>query len=243
MERTALSYWFPKLEAARIRVPRTTILTMPQPAFEEVFKAFDGIEPAGALQRFAEEIFMAAMPLGSPFFLRTDHTSGKHSWSRTCFVSSSDPRDIAGHVFAIAEYSEMAGLIGLPYETWAVRELLPVIPYGTCKHYRDMPICREFRFFVRDDVVLCRHPYWPEHALVTGGAEFCEGRSYQDLCNLTETEEDAVTELARAAGRAVGGEWSVDILETEAGWYVTDMAEADKSFHWEGCPASLEVVS
>lgn len=29
---------------------------------------------------------------------------------------------------------------------------------------------------------------------------------------------------------------SVDILDTEKGWFVTDMAEADKSFHWEGCP-------
>ena len=42
--------------------------------------------------------------------------------------------------------------------------------------------------------------------------------------------------LASAAGKAVGGEWSVDILETRRGWYITDMAEAYKSWHWEGCP-------
>jgi hypothetical protein len=27
----------------------------------------------------------------------------------------------------------------------------------------------------------------------------------------------------------------VDILETKRGWFVTDMAEAGKSWHWPGC--------
>jgi hypothetical protein len=42
--------------------------------------------------------------------------------------------------------------------------------------------------------------------------------------------------FAKAAGCAVGGAWSVDILETKRGWFVTDMAEAEKSFHWPECP-------
>ena len=46
--------------------------------------------------------------------------------------------------------------------------------------------------------------------------------------------------LASAAGKAVGGEWSVDILETRRGWYITDMAEAYKSWHWKDCPNNLE---
>lgn len=29
--------------------------------------------------------------------------------------------------------------------------------------------------------------------------------------------------------------WSVDVLETRRGWFVTDMAEAARSFHWPGC--------
>ena len=31
------------------------------------------------------------------------------------------------------------------------------------------------------------------------------------------------------------GAWSVDVLKTRRGYYVTDMAEAHRSFHWEGC--------
>lgn len=56
----------------------------------------------------------------------------------------------------------------------------------------------------------------------------------QDRANQEERGELSV--LAAHAGSVVGGAWSVDILETERGWMVTDMAEAHKSFHWEGCP-------
>jgi hypothetical protein len=50
-----------------------------------------------------------------------------------------------------------------------------------------------------------------------------------------------LTELANAAGRAVGGVWSIDLLETRRGWMVTDMAEAHKSWHeWPECPNSFE---
>lgn len=49
-------------------------------------------------------------------------------------------------------------------------------------------------------------------------------------------------ELASRAGKAVGGAWSVDILETTRGypnrWYVTDMAVAEDSWHWPECPNS-----
>lgn len=92
-----------------------------------------------------------------------------------------------------------------------------------------MPACREFRFFVNDAEIECWHPYWPEEALEQGGA----GECYEALCEVED--QGPLRKLARAAGFAVGGRWSVDILETERGWYVTDMAEADRSYHWEGC--------
>jgi hypothetical protein len=41
-DRTALSYWFPKIQAAGIPVPRTTIVRMPKEAQEAIWAAFDG---------------------------------------------------------------------------------------------------------------------------------------------------------------------------------------------------------
>jgi hypothetical protein len=98
-----------------------------------------------------------------------------------------------------------------------------------------MPICREFRFFVSGGDIKCWHPYWPLAALEQGGASFTAGNF--DYAEFSRADDElTIKQLAAEAGAAVGGEWSVDILETERGWYITDMAEAHKSFHWEGCP-------
>jgi len=231
IDKTSLSYWFPKLVEAGLPVPKTKILKMPKEASASIWALFDG-EEGGDIKPFAKAIADAAEEFGFPFFLRTDHTSGKHGWDRACFVP--DEASIPSHVAEIAEYSELAGFPGLPWETWVVREMLPTIPFGVCVGYGNMPVCREFRFFVEDERIVCRHPYWPLHALEHGGAP--PTLDFDELCRIPD--EAALSALASAAGRAVGGAWSVDILETRRGWFITDMAEAHKSYHWEGCEAT-----
>lgn len=225
-DRTALSYWFPKLLAAGLPVPRTTIIQMPSDAQEDIWAAFDGEDGTGATKPFFDALAASAAEIGFPCFLRTDHTSGKHDWERTCFVQSA--ADILQHVYNIAEFSEC---ISVPWDVWVVRELLPTIPLGVCLGYGNMPICREFRFFVDDGVVRCWHPYWPLHALEIGCAP--DDLDCEALCRMDD--EPALRALASAAGAAVGGSWSVDLLETRRGWFITDLAEAHKSFHWDGC--------
>ena len=79
----------------------------------------------------------------------------------------------------------------------------------------------------------CFHPYWPLGALNEGGlaGDFPFGW-YEDFCRLDDPEPK---QLAEAVSHAVPGAWSVDILETKRGWYVTDMADAKQSFHWPEC--------
>lgn len=227
INKTALSYWFPKLLAAGLPVPRTIIIEMPEIAQKSIWAAFDG-DDDGDPRAFFEEIECAANELGYPCFLRTDHTSGKHRWEETCFLP--DAMSIPQHIFNIVEQSELSDL---PWTTWAVREMLPTRPMGVCPLYGSMPICREFRCFVRGDQVVCKHCYWPKQALIDGGAdpEF----DYEAICGFQEGEESELFALASAAGRALGGEWSIDILETKRGWIITDLAEASKSFHLPGC--------
>lgn len=236
VDKTALSYWFPLIQAAGVPVPRTEIIKMPEEAQQNVWNAFDGKLDGNveSFTGFCRSIEAAASNMGYPFFLRTDHTSGKHSWDKTCFVRFA--QDIPTHVFAIAEFSECCSLMGLPWDVWAVREYLPIMPVGACPGYGNMPVTREFRFFVDDGVIRCRHPYWPGHAIEQGGL-YLKAIAYEDLCT-PRTDEDTATidRLAQLAGKAVGGSWSIDLLETGRGWFVTDMAEANKSFHWEGCP-------
>jgi len=228
---TCLSYWFPKIEAAGLPVPKTILLTMPKEAQESIWAAFDG-KNAGDPKPFFAAIERAAETFGYPCFLRTGLTSNKHDWKKTCFLGS--PTEIPNHVFALAEFSEIGDFMGMPWDVWAVREMLPTKPFGFCGLYGNMPICREFRFFVDDDIVRCWHPYWPLHALEDGEPQYDRPFDYAEFC--TPDDEGALRALAARAGKAVGGSWSVDILETARGWYVTDMAEANKSFHWPDCP-------
>ena len=227
-DKTCLSYWFPKIEAAGLPVPKTEILTVPEEAAMAIWKIFDGEPVSEKAQPFFNAIKAAAARMGYPCFLRTGQTSGKHDWKNTCFLEFGG--DIPNHVFSLVDFSECADLMGLNWYYWVVREYLPIKPFAVCSRYSDMPVCREFRFFVEDEKIICRHPYWPEHAIKQGGADISD-EIYQALCRIENQGE--LDKIASAAGRAVGGAWSVDLLETERGWYLTDMAETHKSWHWE----------
>lgn len=235
MDKTCLSYWFPKLEVAGVPVPKT-ILVDGKDAVIGICEAYDGNDPGPAFQHLVEAVTKAAEEIGYPIFLRTGQTSAKHNWNRTCFVQNED--EIPQHIFAIAEYSEMCSLIGLPYTVWAVREFLPTEPFGVCEAYHDMPVCREFRAFIKDGNQICRHPYWPLEALQKGGFVPDHGHStegaYELLCHIRDGEE--FDRIVCKVGEAIDDAWSVDLLDTANGWYVTDMAEAEKSFHWPACP-------
>lgn len=232
IDKTALSYWFPKIEAVGLPVPKTRIIAMPPGAQEEVWAALDDKpgNPTSFFYPFIEELIRAGNALGWPCFLRTNHTAGKHQWEQTCHVWSASK--IASHVIALAAHSEIVSMPGLPWNTWVVRELLSTIPLGICPRYGNMPVCREFRFFVDGPRVRCWHPYWPKEAISRGAVE--PAIDYEGLSRMPN--EIVLSRLASDAGAAVGGSWSVDILETKRGWYITDMAEAEKSYHWEGCP-------
>jgi hypothetical protein len=230
---TRLSYWFPKLEAAGLPVPRTILVKATDEELEDLYNLLDGKEPEGISDAFIMRLQDAVMKIGTPCFLRTDHTSAKHEWEKTCYLPHADHDTIECHVARIIEFWECVNMFAPACDIWAVREFLPTLPVGVCRGYGNMPICREFRFFVREGKIRCWHPYWPLKALEQGKAEYIEAFDYEAFCKL----DLQICQLAVEAGKAVSGDWSIDLLETQKGWFVTDMAEADKSFHWEGCEA------
>lgn len=226
MDKNCLSYWFPLIETV-VPTPRTEIIRS-----EDLTEILDGEIPDGWGELLAA-INVARGKLGPDVFLRTGQGSGKHQWSETCFVT--ETANIAKHVAALVEWSEMVDFMGLPANVWCVREMLPTSPIGVCEHYRGMPVCREFRFFVESGETKCWHPYWPLGAINKGGlaGDFPFGW-YDEFCRLDDPEP---RRLAEAVSNAVPGAWSVDVLETKRGWFVTDMAEAARSFHWPECPS------
>lgn len=222
-----LSHWFPILQAAiPANVPRTEIIQAPS----DLHLVLDGQQPTD-WEFFMSDLRVAADHFGYPCFLRTGHTSDKHSWKRTCHVTG--PDDFGPHVCALVEFSECCGIVGLPYNVFAVREWLPGPALAVCPRYGGMPVREEYRFFVRDGKIECRHPYWPAEALVRGGAVAADMPAV-----IGQSRAGEVSELVLRAAAAFPGYWSMDALWTDRGWFITDMALGADSWHWPGCSAA-----
>jgi hypothetical protein len=226
---TRLSYWFPRIEAAGLPVPKTRIFTLYDFQIEELMGIIDGKESqvCGMLAERIRRIIYADFSL--PVFLRTDFISGKHSWIDTCYLS--DTTRIERHIYALVEESCLAGFFGVPFDTWVVRELLETQPAFTA--FRGMPITEEWRFFVRDGAIDHVQPYWPPESIMRPSVEDWQDR-LAAISTLGDDDLAALTALALRASAAVSGFWSVDFLRTrDRGWVLIDMAEGRKSFRWD----------
>lgn len=226
----SLDFWFPPLEQAGLPVPRTVIVR----TSNDLTPVLDGLLPDG-FELLVEQLKLAGQAVGGPpFFLRTGHGSGKHGWKDTCYVDDLDA--VGWHVAALVEWSCTVDLLGLPTEVWAARQLIDTVPLFHA--FERMPITREFRLFVRDDQVEHVQAYWPADAIARGGHP--DDQDWQTKLEqasvLLDDERTLLIELAARAVSAVGGGfWSVDMLEDRAGsWWLTDMAEGDKSFRYGG---------
>jgi hypothetical protein len=228
-ERTCMSWWFPRIEAAGLPVPRTVMVE----TAAELGAWLEG-ERADGDGAFLVAMRAAVAAIGTPCFLRTGHTSAKHDWTDTCHLPDDRPGTLEAHVSAIVEFSYLAGFPAvLPHDVWAVRKLLDTEPLF--RAFRGMPITREFRVFVRDDDVEHVQPYWPPDAILDPDRHDWRKRLAQASRLDVDDDNYRLGELAGMASAAVGGGyWSVDLLQDRRGeWWLTDMAEGDRSFRWQ----------
>lgn len=257
-ERNDIAYWFPKLEQVQgIHVPETRIITTDL----QLDMLLDGELPPAYVDFICQLCDAAESIDGYPCFLRTGHTSGKHSWKDTCYVSK--PSDFPSHVAKLVEYSGLVDMLGLPTNTWAVRQLLSTRKLGTLPAYGDFPVVREIRGFIKDGEIVCVHPYWPRQALEQGfpfkalpnamlptswGVPERELPAHFDKMveaaqELTPYELQHVRNALTLVAQAFKGDgaWSVDLLDAGPayGWWITDMAEAARSFHWPNCDKAV----
>ena len=224
---TCLSYWFPLIRDAGLPVPETVIIKTDC----QLGKLLYNEATDGSLELLTE-IRAAARQIGFPVFLRTGHTSNKHYWKDTCFVAHET--DIAQHVYDLVEFSEMCCLMGLPTNVWVVRKMLTTAPAFVA--FEGMPIVREFRVFTRKFQPLCIHPYWPQSSIIKPTHTDWKKR-LAEMSVISGAEAEWLRLMAVEAVLATEhGDWSVDFLQDAEGkWWLTDMAEADKAYHWPEC--------
>lgn len=240
--RNCLSHWLPILQAAGIPVPRTEIVRCREGT--DLTSVCDGNAPDGWAD-FIMDLGAVVDRIGCPCFLRTGQGSGKHQWKDTCYLAERSL--LATHVANLVDWSECAGMLGLPCNVWCVRELLPVEPVAILEAYGDMPLVPELRAFIKGGAPVCLHHYWPATAIVQGfrhepvdiGSIIAASRPTVTIGG--EGPVRLATRVANAFERAEpGSAWSVDLLLTKAGWFVTDMATAAESYHWRGCEHAKE---
>ena len=223
-----LAWWFPILASTGVKVPKTVIVQAPGSVVEVAYG-----EPCPALAPLVASLREAAETFGYPVFLRTGYGSGKHSWDKTCCVRSA--KAMTRHVAELIEWSECVDMIGVPTDTWAVREMLLLVSSFEA-FYGKMPVNKERRYFFSKGEVVCHHPYWPEEAIKQPSDE----RWWEKLAELNlETEEEIayLSALTRSVAKAFDGAWSLDwALAKDGNWYAIDMATANTSWHWSTCP-------
>lgn len=246
-QRNCLSHWFPVLRDAGLPVPGTEIVK----SDGCLSSLLHGVEPDGfsALLDGISEAVRKIEQLSScgnvPVFLRTGQVSGKHNWRECCCLMPDD--SVGDHVRSFVEWSAMVDFLGLPTDVWAVREMLPVSPIVYLKRYGGMPLVSEVRCFIDGGEVTCVHPYWPMDAIREGfsddqvsaglSADHCYKLAVAGCFSDGGLPLPDVMRLARDVACLFEGDgsWSVDILRTDRGFFVTDMADASMSFHWPGC--------
>ncbi|MFA5217023.1 ATP-grasp domain-containing protein [Sulfuricurvum sp.] len=232
-DKSSMFLWYPLVKDLPIPQPKTEMYRFDEMELELIQD-----------ERIPDTIFEHIKPLadkiGFPLFMRTDFSSCKHGWEKTCYVETS--LNLKSHIFELLTDSMMQGWMTYSDHGIVLREFVPLVTGFTAFH-GNLPINKERRYFIRDGKVQCHHPYWYPDA-ITGHTKqdnwrFLVGRLNQE----TKPEIELLTKYAEMVGTVVEGYWSVDFAMGKDGkWYLFDMAEGDKSFHWlecEHCPKDM----
>lgn len=229
MNRNSALIWLPAIESAGLPCPHTIIVPYAHHAYTSIF---DG-EPSEEFMRLTDAVMEAGRAIGFPVFIRTDLSSAKHSGLDAICISAD------GHnqpIFETLEDNELKFWMEREGPSaFLVRKFLALDAPFTA--FRGLPIAREFRFFADENQVLCHHAYWPEFS-IDDHRPSCENwRELLAELNTTPPPAEMSDMAVRAAAACGGGRWSVDFCRDVSGkWWLLDMARAEDSFHWEGCP-------
>jgi len=206
--------------------PRTICVEIPQ-------RTLQGLLDGKALPETIERKLDAAGELlDYPLFMRTDLASAKHDYESTCHVP--DRASLIQHLVRIIEFNEMAGFIGLNYSGLVLRELVQLDVRFLA--FRNMPVAPEWRVFVRNGEITCKHFYWPEEAIENGHHSTLLPDDWKSLLInagvLLPADHEYIDRQARLIAASLGEEWSLDFARRKDGeWLFIDAATYGDSYH------------
>ena len=230
---TSMTWWFPKLlklESPDLNLPKTRIIEGID--WWDIAGMLDFKKPKTIASLVSRLIEITEKEFSWPVFLRTDYASFKYDWKQTCYVTKPTQFEEA-----IGNLLNETCMVTIPIQALFLREFIKMHTVFIA-FYGDMPINREFRFFVKGGAVTHMQPYWPPHAMegYIDEEKFPEWREALELIScLSPKRELRLGKIAVLAGNAMGSknEWSVDFSEDIRGkWWLIDMARGECSYRW-----------
>lgn len=233
VRRTSSMWWFPRVEAVGLPVPKT--LHVPCEGLD-LARLMDGETPDG-YEEMLNSVRQAADTIRYPVFIRTDQTSAKHDGPKA--YRCEGPGDLPTALFYTFDHAFMAG-VNQFVRAVMVREWLDLRAGFSAFHGHR--IAREFRVFANAGVErTCLHPYWPETAIEFWSED--EPDKWREVLKRQNTIDTYESAMLRVMARRAADEcghihpaWSVDLAQRlDGSWVLIDMACAEVSYHPEPC--------
>ncbi|HUX54277.1 MAG TPA: hypothetical protein VMV56_07680 [Williamwhitmania sp.] len=223
----SITFWLPRLQNVGFPVPKTIMIN----ADVDLCHIIDeGIIKED--NRFFDELDRAIDILGVPVFLRTEMLSNKWDWKESCFLENK--KNIISHVANLFEASALANIDRFTdCNFFAIREFIETEKVFI--YFNDMPITKEIRVFIKNGKILCQHPYWPDEAFENINSDLIKKVQILD-----KKDKEIINRMGVYLSNVFHGWWSVDFLKSKhTGWYVTDMAIGENSWHFDNCSNNL----
>lgn len=230
MDRNSALIWLPKIQEAKLPSPKTVVVNY---SHYSILNIFDNI-PCKEFENLIVSVEKACDEMGYPCFIRTDLSSAKHAGPSAYKVN--EPSEVGQVLFATLENNEMKFWLAKEKpEAILIREWLNLeSPFDA---FNGHAIAREWRFFADSEKVICFHPYWPEDSIQfykNDEPENWEGKLAELHKEPSELQE--LKAMAVIAAKEYGYTASIDFAKDINGkWWLTDMAVAEDSYHWESC--------
>ncbi len=235
--------WYPKVKSLDIPQPQTEMVEIPNEDFLELVGS--GNCTLRQYQKRFSDILDSLAPF--PVFLRSDCSSQKHSFKRTCRLP--DKKSLLGHILELVDLNFACGLTdnALVFRKWLDLD-------AGFAAFDGLPINTEARVFLNRGKVQCIHPYWPEEVIESwiwhrSKLEAQFGGKLPNAINprwreILKSQNDMVTKSRpilekysrKIIDRIGDGYWSADFAFCRDGlWYMIDMAKGDVSYHHPAC--------
>jgi len=236
MDKTSMLYWYPKIKLLRIPQPMT-MMVMTKCDITELLGDCDGLSEQGVRKHIdIPAVEMTCENIGYPVFMRSDFTSHKHNWEKSCFVTKKE--DLVMHLQDIISFSASADIFGgIPFTAVVIRKYIKMATLFTAFQGK-MPVNPEYRLFIRDGKVLCHHWYWVPDAIQDASVK---GWRHKLLNSVKKIDKDGdiarLYRYAKMVAEVLKGSWSIDFcLGADGVWYLIDAAESLRSWHPAECP-------